>query len=127
MINPALCVLLRVRAMKRFYLYLLPILLSLLLRAPCAHAETYYVNGATGADGNDGRSEFTAFKTIQQGLDTAQNGDAVLVADGIYKGAGNKDLDFNGKSVTLRSQGGAANCLIDCQATDIDNHRGFYF
>ena len=33
-------------------------------------------------------------RTIQSGIDTAQNGDTVLVDDGIYKGEGNVNLDF---------------------------------
>ena len=61
--------------------------------------------------------------TIQAALDAAQSGDLVLVADGTYMGAGNRNLDFKDKAIYLRSVGGAANCIIDCQALD----RGFNF
>ncbi len=53
--------------------------------------------------------------TIQAGIDAAENGDIVLLANGAYSGAGNYNVDFNGKSITVKSSGGAENCIIDCQ------------
>jgi len=61
--------------------------------------------------------------TIQAGINAAQDGDKVLVADGIYKGIGNKDLDFRGKNIAVVSQNGPRNCIIDCEGKG----RGFYF
>ncbi len=43
------------------------------------------------------------YKTIQSGIDAAQNGDTVEVARAVYTGDGNRNLDFKGKSITLRS------------------------
>lgn len=63
------------------------------------------------------------YPTIQQAIDAAVNGDIVEVANGTYKGPGNRDLDFNGKEITVRSKKGPENCIIDCE----DNGRGFYF
>ncbi len=63
--------------------------------------------------------------TIQAGIDATSDGDTVLVADGTYTGYGNRDLDFHGKAITLISENGAANCIIDCENND--STRGFYF
>ena len=53
--------------------------------------------------------------TIQAGIDTAQNSDTVLVDDGIYKGEGNVNIDFKGKSITVQSRNGADTTIIDCE------------
>ena len=56
--------------------------------------------------------------TIQDGLDAADSGDTVLVADGVYTGPLNRNLKFHGEAVTLRSANGPDNCIIDCQGSD---------
>lgn len=50
--------------------------------------------------------------TIQAGIDATQNGDIVLVADGVYSGAGNHDISFGGRSITVRSEHGPASCSV---------------
>ncbi len=62
---------------------------------------------------------------IQAGIDIAQNGDTVLVDDGIYKGEGNVNIDFKGKSITVKSRNGAEATIIDCEKKL--ETRGFIF
>jgi|GEM_PF-2393086 len=63
------------------------------------------------------------YTTIQAGIDAANNGNTVWVANGVYTGPGNKDLSWSEKHITVRSENGPANCIIDCQ----NNGRGFNF
>jgi len=66
--------------------------------------------------------------TIQAGIDKAVHGDTVLVADGVYRGDGNRNLDFGGKSIVLRSENGPEATTISCfWHTNPDPNRGFYF
>jgi parallel beta-helix repeat protein len=51
--------------------------------------------------------------TIQAGIDAASTGDTVLVADGTYTGEGNMNLYFGGKAITVQSESGPDNCIID--------------
>ncbi len=63
------------------------------------------------------------YPTIQAGIDAAAHGDTVLVADGVYTGPGNKDIDFRSKQITVISENGSEYCTIDCQQSG----RGFNF
>ena len=85
---------------------------------------TLYVNATSGNDAYDGTSPNRAKKTIQAALDAAKDGYTIIVADGLYFGAGNTNLCFTGKAVHLRSENGPANCIIDCMMAGT---RAFYF
>ena len=65
--------------------------------------------------------------TIQDGIDGARDGDLVVVAPGTYTGHGNRDIDFSGKAILLISEEGPEATVIDCEGTDEEPHRGFYF
>ncbi len=58
----------------------------------------YYVNAVLGDNNNAGLSSRTPFATIQKGIDTASNGDRILVYPGIYQ----EEIDFLGKAIVVR-------------------------
>jgi predicted outer membrane repeat protein len=89
-------------------------LVCLLLAIPC-QARIITVD-------NDGPADFN---NIQAAINDANNGDTIIVADGTYTGNGNRDIDFNYKSITVRSANGPTNCTVDCQAGLGDEHYGF--
>jgi subtilisin family serine protease len=120
---------------------------TIYLRTLVAQTDYHFVveaNDAAGnqtIDNNDGAcyaftttTPFTLrvpadFPTIQAAIDAAEQEwrDTVSVADGTYTGEGNRDIDFCGKAITLRSDNGPDNCIIDCNAPEWERHRGFYF
>ena len=68
--------------------------------------------------------------TIQAAIDAASDGDTVIVRDGVYTGAGNRDLTFSDggggwKTIAVISENGPANCTIDAQGSSGDPHRCF--
>ena len=58
--------------------------------------EFWYVDDSV-VDSGDGKSWATAFKTIQEGIYIAKDGDIVTVAEGDYK----EDIYFMGKNITV--------------------------
>jgi hypothetical protein len=68
------------------------------------------------------------FPTIQAAIDAADNGDIIELTDGTFRGDGNRDVDCLGKALTVRSQSGnPESCVLDCEASASDYHRGFIF
>lgn len=64
----------------------------------------YYVDGMNGSDDNDGLTPERAFATVQKGIDSAKDGDTILVYPGVYS----EQINFLGKAVTLQSAEDAA-------------------
>jgi parallel beta-helix repeat protein len=99
----------------------LPVLVSMLLGtylacgllAPSATAKTWFIvpNGTGDAP------------TIQAGVDSAAAGDTVLLATGTFTGAGNRDVNYLGKAITITSEHGPDSSIVDCQKLG----RGFLF
>jgi predicted outer membrane repeat protein len=68
------------------------------------------------------------FVTIQDAIDAVSETDIIELLDGTFRGEGNRDLDFLGKTITIRSQNGDPSlCVIDCESTALEPHRGFHF
>ncbi|MCK4999480.1 MAG: right-handed parallel beta-helix repeat-containing protein, partial [Anaerohalosphaera sp.] len=65
------------------------------------------------------------YTTIQEAIDIAVDGDTVIIADGTHTGPGNYNCLILGKNITIKSQNGPANCIIDCQGTSEDRRRAF--
>ena len=92
-------------------------LVSMILTIPCY--------GRIITVDNDGPADFA---TIQAAIDDANDGDIVIVFPGTYTGDGNRDIDFLGKAITVRSTDPydfavVNSTIINCSG----EHRGFYF
>jgi hypothetical protein len=89
-----------------------------LVAAATATATTYVVNPEGTGD----------MATIQEAVDAADAGDVIELTNGTFMGDGNRDVRFYGKAITVRSQSGNFwECIIDCEGSEGDPHRGFMF
>jgi hypothetical protein len=78
-----------------------------------AAATTWTVEPGGGGD----------FPTIQAAIDFASDGDEILLGDGTFSGPGNREIDYAGKAITVRSASGDRDaCTIDA-----DLQPGFLF
>ena len=69
--------------------------------------------GATITVKADGTGDYP---TIQAAVDASVNGDEIICEDGTYTGGGNYNIIFSGKAITIRSENGWENCIIDCNS-----------
>lgn len=89
-------------------------LAALSLAVGGAAAAIYFVDAAGTGD----------YATIQAAVNAVSANSIIELAEGTYTGAGNRDIDFLGKALTIRSASGRpASCVIDCQGAG----RGFNF
>jgi len=82
----------------------------------------------TNSSGIENGTPTYPFTKIQYGIDAATGHDEVIIAEGTYTGYGNRNIDFLGKAITVRSGDPndpdvAATTIIDCQGLG----RGFHF
>jgi len=61
---------------------------------------------------DDGSADFN---NIQAAIHDSNDGDTVLVADGTYTGHRNRNIDIRGKTITVKSENGPENCIIDAE------------
>jgi len=101
------------------------IVLAVLAAASTAGGATLYVDDDAPGDpaggdpsisdpSEDGSLEHP-YDAIQEAIVAATHGDEIVVFDGTYTGAGNRDISFLGKAVHLQSLDGPDNCVIDCE------------
>ncbi len=88
----------------------------------CAFSATISINHLGTGD----------YPTIQDAIDAAEPNDVIVLALGTYTGDGNRDIDFLGKAITVRSTDPtdpniAANTVINCEGAIDDRHRGVFF
>jgi hypothetical protein len=67
------------------------------------------------------------YEIIQPAIDASIDDDSVLVHPGTYRGDGNRDLDFRGTNLVLKSVAGAEVTIVDAEWSLDDSHGGFYF
>jgi predicted outer membrane repeat protein len=67
--------------------------------------ETIVVDAGGGGD----------FLTIGAAIEAVSEGDTVLVMPGVYSGAANRDLDFEGVNIVLRAASARDSTVIDCE------------
>ncbi|RKZ14449.1 hypothetical protein DRQ50_08960 [bacterium] len=100
--------------------------LLLLFVATSASGTTWCV-ATTGDDSGPGTPD-QPFLTIARGVDAATTGDTILIYEGTYTGAGNRDLDFLGKGLYVSgASGDRIDVIIDCGGTAAEPHYAFYF
>ncbi|MCK4887780.1 MAG: right-handed parallel beta-helix repeat-containing protein [Planctomycetes bacterium] len=94
------------------------VILVVLVCAGSLSADTYYVDDSNGNEGWNGTSpvyvsgDIGPFKTIGRGMQYTDNGDIIIVADGIYYGQDNLELNFD-EDLTLKSANGPNECILD--------------
>ncbi len=98
---------------KHFWLVMFPLSLSIVLLSPSGESEII-------------RIPFD-YPTIQEGINASEEGDTVLITEGIYTGQGNRDITFNGKAIKVTSESGAEKTIIEPNGNEQEPYCGFIF
>ncbi len=81
--------------------------------------------GATYFVAPDGSGDYP---NIQSAVVAAQHGDVIELGEGIFRGTGNRDVDFLNKRITIRSRSmNPGLCVINCEGGPGNYHFGFVF
>lgn len=91
--------------------------LIIALLAASAPAATIYVD----ANGTGDHS------TIQTAIDNAGNGDQIVLLPGTYTGPGNRDIDYKGKAITVRSTDPNNWGVVELTVIDLEGYEGVRF
>ncbi len=73
---------------------------------PRGTARVFHVNGA--------QSE--RFSTLAEAVSAADQGDTIMLSDGVFRGPGNRDVVLVGKSLSIRTRNGPSQTIIDCES-----------
>ena len=120
--------------MKEKTTLVIAVMASLIL-ASSVFASTHFVAPREDQTANGNlhiKESSVEYPSIQAAINAAVDGDTIVLAPGTFTGEGNRDLDFNGLAITVRSTDPndpniVAATIIDCQGTEADPHQGFYF
>lgn len=85
-----------------------------------AETRTYYVDANAGDDNNTGLSPDEAFATIQKAIDSAYDGETVIVQPGLYPG----DINFLGKNIILQSTDPNDSAIVEQTVLGSDSGAG---
>ncbi|MCG2829207.1 pseudomurein-binding repeat-containing protein [Methanothermobacter sp. K4] len=96
------------------HLFAVAAIVALLILSGTASAADIYVNATGGSDDNDGLSWAAAKATIGNATMSAASGDSIWLADGEYRGAGNRDVLID-RNLTITGQS-TTGTVIDCEA-----------
>jgi hypothetical protein len=69
-----------------------------------SNGNTWYVDGSKTSSG-DGKSEATAFITLEEAINNAESSDAIMIASGTYTGSNNVGLEIKKNNITLMKYG----------------------
>jgi len=68
------------------------------------------------------------YPTIQEAINAAADLNIIELTNGVFTGPGNRDLNYLGKAIWVRSASGDPDsCVIDCEGTPANMHFGVIF